>query len=210
MANQGFQVYKPARIFRFGQWVNIHYWTEEDDIFLRSQYRHTMESLRKLANSLDVTENAVRQRLTRLGILRQAVKWTKPELAFLERNYNKHSNKVLAAKLHKSQNSVVAKAHRLRIKKRNRVGWFTKTEVAAILGVDTGWITRRMKNGQCNLEMHPFDDEKPPQKSRYDSWKISEKALRDFICTYPEELTGCNVDFVMLVDILAGIKVPYH
>lgn len=207
---RGFQVNKPARIFRFGQWVNMHYWTEEEDMLLRQEYRHSIESLRTLGKRLGVTENSVRQRLTRLGILRQAVRWTPSELEFLEENYNKKSNKVLAKLLHKSVNSVVAKAHRLQVKKRNRDGWFTKTEVANILGVDAGWITRRLKNAQCNLEMQPFDTDKLPKAGYYNSWKISEKSLRDFIRTYPEELTGCNVDFTMLVDILAGIKVLHH
>jgi len=207
---KGFQVYRPTKIFRYGQWINIHYWSSGEDMILRQNYKHTMESLRQLADKLGVTEDSCRQRLTRLGILRQAVRWSESELRILENNYDKKSNKVLAKMLHKSQNSIVAKANRLRMKKRNRDGWFTKTEVANILGVDMGWITRRMKNGQCKLEMTPFDNERVPSKGHYDSWRISEKALRDFIRTYPEELTGCNVDFVMLVDILAGIKYQYH
>jgi len=30
--------------------------------------------------------------------------------------------------------------------------------------------------------------------------------LRDYIIKYPGDLTGHNVDFVMLVDVLAGVK----
>lgn len=202
-----FAVYMPNKIFRFGQWVNIHHWTEEDDMYIRSRYTYTIESLRELGRHFGVSENSIRQRLTRLGILRQSVRWSASELQYLEENYDKYPNRVLAKKLHKSVNSITAKARRLRVKKMNRDGWFTETDVAKIFGVDVGWITRRLKSGQCNLEMRPFDTDKPPSQGHYNSWKISEKALRDFIRKYPEELTGCNVDFVMLVDILAGVKI---
>lgn len=207
MQGKGFQVYKPDKIFRFGKWINIHYWTEEDDLLLRKNYKHTTKSLRQLSTQLDVTENSVRQRLTRMGILRQAVLWTPSEIQFLEENYDKKPNATLARLLHKSVSSVTAKAHRLRTKKQSRSGWFTLTEVASIFGVDIGWIRRRLKSGQCTLDIAPFDSGRIPQKGQYDSWMISEEALRDFIRTYPDELTGCNIDIVMIVDILAGIKV---
>ncbi len=204
---KGFQAYKPDRIFRFGQWVKIHYWTEEEDVVLRRDFRHTVKSLRELAVNFGVTENAVRQRLTSLGVLWQTVKWNKQELEYLEENYNKLSVRVIAEQLHKSRNSVTAKAHRMGITSRvkGKDGWFSMAEVAQIFGVDAGWIRRRLNNG-LKMEREPYDPMRQPEKGSYAPWRVSEESLRDFIRKYPEELIGHNVDFVMLVDILAGVK----
>lgn len=197
----------PKQIFRRGQWMNIHSWTEEDDALLRRDYRYTLQSLEDLALKVGATKDSVRQRLTRLGLLKLTiVKWTPEEERFLEENYTRLSPIVISRRLHKSPNSVVAKAHRLGVTSRVRDGWFTLGEVARILGVDPGWIQRRLHNG-FRFEMEPHNPGKLPAKSSYSPWHISEESLRDFIRRYPEELTGRNVDFVMLVDILAGLKV---
>lgn len=203
---KGFQVYKPERIFRFGQWVVLHHWTEDEDVILRRDYRHSVASLRDLGVHFGVSENAIRQRLNRMGILRQGVKWSDKDIQYLTENYAKLSPRVIAKRLHKSVNTVVAKAHRLHITNRARDGWFTKNEIAEIFGVDQGWINRRINGRGLRLDIEPYDPERMPSKGSYASWRISERALREFIRRYPEELTGLNVDFVMLVDILAGVK----
>ena len=204
---KGFQVYKPEYIFRFGKWVKIHHWTEEELVILRRDYRHTVGSLRELGKRFEVSENSIRQQLGRMGLLRHSVVWSERDKRYLIDNYKKYSPQTLAKRLHKSVNSVTAKACRLKITSRARDGWFTKSDVAEIFGVDIGWITRRMNSGGLKFEMEPYNPERPPRKGFRDSWRISEDALRDFIRRYPEELTGLNVDFVMLVDILAGVKV---
>lgn len=204
---KGFQVYKPDRIFRYGQWVSLHHWSEREDVILRRDYRHSVESLRELALRFGVTEGAVRQRLTRMGILRQAVRWSPKEEEYLRENYGKISSRVMSERLGKSRNTVVKKAHRLGVSSRVRDGWFTKKEVAEIFGVDQGWINRRINGRGLKFEIEPYDPNRVPKQGSYAPWRISEGALCDFIRRYPEELTGLNVDFVMLVDILAGIKI---
>lgn len=201
---KGFAKHKPARVFRYGQWVNMHYWTDEERAILRRDYRNDMASLHKLAHRFGVSERSTRQALTRLGVLRQAVRWTPEEEEYLMRNHGKMSVKVLAQRLHKSSNSVAAKAHRLDVLFRHKDGWFTKQEIGEILGVDQGWITRRINRG-LKFEIKPHDPDKVPEKGSHAAWHISEKAFKDFLRRYPEELTGLNVDFVMLIDILAGI-----
>jgi len=205
---KGFQTYRPDRIFRFGQWVKIHYWAEEEDVVLRRDFHHTVKSLRELAVKFGVSENAVRQRLTSLGVLWQTVKWSNSEMNYLVENYDKLSVSVLAKRLHKSRNSVAAKAHRMKITSRSasRDGWFTMNDVAQIFGVDAGWIRRRIDSGMV-MRREPHDPTGVvPSKGNYNPWHVSENALRDWIRRHPEELTGHNVDFVMLVDILAGVK----
>lgn len=185
--------------------MHIHNWTVEERDFLRREYRYTIQSLKELAAKMGLTDSSIRQQLTRMGLLKLTGRWTEAEEAFLVENYSRLSLLTISRKLHKSSNAVVGKAHRLRVTSRVRDGWFTMQEVSRILGVDQSWIRRRMSNG-FQLEMGPHDPGRPPVKGSYAPWHISEEALRDFIRRYPEELTGHNVDFVMLVDILAGVK----
>lgn len=196
----------PDRVFRYGRWISIHNWTDEERNFLRNNYRYTIASLKELAKRLNLTANSVRQQLSRMGLLKLCVWWAEKDQSFLEENYGRLSLAVIANRLGRSVNSVVAKAHRLEVRNRGaRDGWFTMEDVARILGVDQSWIKRRLRNG-FKFEMEPHDPERLPAKGSHAPWHISEKSLKDFIRRYPEELTGHNVDFVMLVDILAGVK----
>jgi len=203
---KGFQTYKPDKVFRYGQWIQIHHWTEDERDYLRRNYRYTIESLKSLALKLGVSDSSVRQQLTHLGALKLTGRWSMESQSFLETNYGKLSNRKISERLGKSVNAVTGKAHRLGITGRGKDDWFSMKEMAQILGVDQSWIRRRLGNG-FKLEISPHDLEHTPKKGQYSSWHISRKSLREFIRKYPEELTGHNVDFVMLVDILAGVKV---
>lgn len=204
-ADKGFKVHKRDWMFRNGRWIRIHNWTSEEDLILRRDYRYSTDSLRRLSVRFGVSEHAVRLRLTRLGLLRQPIQWKKGELKFLAANYDKYSIAALAKMLKRSQSAVASQAHRQRVCRRVRDGWFTKTDVAWILGVDPAWVDRRIRNGH-KVDVRPFDVSRDLGQTKHAGWMISEQSLRDFIRRYPEELTGHNVDFVMLVDILVGVK----
>jgi len=180
--------------------MKTHKWTKEDEEILVRDYRNNNESLKYLAQKIGISESSVRSKLGKLGLLKQTTWWTAEELEYLEENYGSVTLEVLMKKLKRSSISIFVKAHRLKVSKTTRSGWFTQSEVARILGVDAGWIKRRIEKGYV-LERKKFHKE--DQKV---VWRISEKSLRNFIRTYPEELTGHNVDFVMIVDILAGVK----
>ena len=130
--------------------------------------------------------------------------WTSEELELLPELAEGLSVLDIARKLDRSENSVKTKLLRLHVSRRNRSGWFTEQEVCEILGVDHKWLKRRP------IKMVPFDCNHHPRKGKSTPWKITETDLKDFICTYPEEIASKDFDFVMVVDILAGIKVPYH
>jgi len=197
----------PEWIFRKGQWVHTHNWTEEERDFLRREYKNTIESQKELALEMGVTVPSIRGQLARIGILRLCVWYSKEDQRFLEENYSKLPPEVIARRLHKSINSVTKKACRLGLSNRIRDGWFNLEDVSKILGVTTGWVKRRMDHG-FELKIKPYHPDKQPKKGEFTPWYISEKSLRDFIRRYPEELQGRNVDMVMIVDILVGVKSP--
>ncbi len=177
-----------------------HIWTEDEEDLLRKRYRNNKESLDELCQIIGVGEGSLRSKLGRLGLLKQTIWWTDKEMRYLEKNYQAMSIVTMSSKLGRSLGSVTSKVHHMKVCKTVRDGWFTQNEVAKILGVDAGWIKRRIGHGYV-LDRELFHEE-----GKKIVWRISEKSLRDFIRTYPEELIGHNVDFVMIVDILAGIK----
>ena len=111
--------------------------------------------------------------------------------------------RAVARKMNRSINSVVVRSKRLNISRRVRNGWFTKTECMAILGHDHKWIQRRIDSGALQASYHY--DHRPSQIGG-SAWHITEAALKRFIKSYPEELVGCNIDIITIVDIVSGVN----
>lgn len=108
---------------------------------------------------------------------------------------------MMAKNLHRSVNAVAGRIQRLGLRHRYRDGWYTKTEVCEILGVDQHWVQRRIDAGVLRATYHNGER---PGKGGMRMWHIAEKELRGFVIQYPQELNGRNVDIVQLVDVLVG------
>ena len=104
--------------------------------------------------------------------------------------------------MHRSENSVVLRSQRLGLYRRDRTGWFTKKDVAEMLGVEHKWVQRRIDSGVLKATYH-YDER--PQKTGQSAWHISPRALRKFIRTFCHELNGRNVDLMELVHVLVGV-----
>jgi len=201
----GFAVNMPRVIFRKGQSIRIHSWTEEEDEFLRKNFKHSRASLRAISKELGLGMEVVRQRLYAIGIKKKDKVWSSNEDASLTREYSSMPTPAIARAHNRTERSITARAYKLHLSKIERDGCFTMEEATQILGVDTAWLRRRMNNGH-HLEAVPFDPERPPKKGNCAPWCITRKALRDFIRAYPSELSGRDVDLVTIVDLLVGIK----
>ncbi len=191
-----------------GRGIHQHTWTEEELLFIRLNYRYTVQSQEEMALTIGCTVNAVRHQLIKARLCRSViVSWSEEEENFLREKYNSLSVFTIAKKLHRSASVVTAKAYRMKVsgRRRGRDNWFNMKDVTLILGVDSGWVSRRLQNGS-KLKMSPHSPNSSPGRLGNAAWHISERSLRDFIRRYPEELAGRNVDMVMLVDILAGVK----
>ena len=181
-----------------------HQWTEEERAIIRRDYQGTLSSRAELAGRLGVTPFAVAGQVARLGMSKRDNRraWTPEEDRYLLENMNKFSCYTVARHLGRSINAVVIRSKRLGISLRARDGWFTKNDVCEILGVDHKWIQRRIESGHLKATFHYM---RRPSKIGGTCWHIKESDLKKYIRTYPQELTGRNVDIVMIVDILAGV-----
>ena len=128
--------------------------------------------------------------------------WTPQEKEKLEKLIPQFCPRLIAKKMHRSLNSVVVMAKRLNAPKRVREGWFTKREVCEILGHDHKWVQARIDSGALKASSHYGGT--PTQKGM-SAWHIEEHDLVRYIREYPQELVGCNIDIIMIVDLLAEI-----
>ena len=184
-----------------GTW---HRWTEEEIEIVVRDYAHTHESRRRIAEKLGVTEFAVAGIIAMKGIAKRddRRRWTPQEKVRLAELVPTYSPRKVAKIMKRSINSVVVMSKRIGVSRRARNGWFTKREVCEILGMDHKWVQRRIDSGALKASYHY--DHRPSQLGG-SAWHIDEAHLKEFIRRYPEELTARNLDFIMVVEILAGV-----
>lgn len=199
---------KPRKYTRAG--AKNHTWTEEERAIIRREYKHTRSSLHWLADYLTmftgdkITIYSVRGQVQTMGIAKSDDRrpWTPKEDEKLRRLAGQYNVRLVAKKMHRGLGSVTNRIKRLKVSRRERIGWFTKSEVMAILGHDHRWVQARIDSGALEATYH-YDTR--PCQGGLNSWHITEKALVTFIRTYPEVLVGCNIDIITIVDMLAGV-----
>ena len=181
-----------------------HKWTDEERDIIRRDYKHTHKSRQELAARLGVTEFGVAGQISTMGIAKSDDRrpWTPQEKEKLANLIPRYCVRVIARMMHRSLNSVVVMATRINTSRLVREGWFTKREVCEILGHDHKWAQARIDSGALKATYHY--GKRPTQKGM-SAWHIEEADLVQFIRKYPQELVGCNIDIIMIVELLAGI-----
>ena len=188
-----------------------HRWTDEEREIVRRDYKGTNASAEFIAYCLSamtgerVTKYAVKGQVQRLGINTKPDRkpWSPEQDERLAELIGKYAPQRIARMMGRSINSVIVRAKRIGCSRRVRNGWFTKKEVCEILGVDHKLVQRWIDSRQLRASWH---NETRPQKSGKSYWHIEEKHLKDFLLRYPTELVGRNVDLVLILDIVAGIR----
>jgi len=179
-----------------------HKWTEAETDIVRRDYDGTNLSALRIASKLGITRNAVKWQVHRLGLaMDKSPRWTDREVKILTEMITQYAPITIARRLSRSLNSVVVKSKRLRLSRRVRDGWFTKTEVCEILGVGHRKIQGYIDRGELKASYHT---ERKPQKYGMAMWHIETKNLRDFIKENIGDFQGRNVDLVMIMWLMNG------
>lgn len=177
-----------------------HQWTDEEREVVRRDYTGTNASAEAIANGLGVTKWGVKGQAAKLGILQQkSPPWTDEELELLRKEIYRRPVTEIAKKLHRSANAVKIKATKLKLKRRVRLGWYTKKAVGEICGVDHKKVQEWIDSGALRATWHYG---KKPSKAGMSSWHIEAEDLKEFIIYYCEELLGRNVDIQQIVWLL--------
>ena len=186
-------------------YTHNHCWTDEERLIVRRDYKGDQASAQAIADGLGISFYAVKAQVQKMGIsFQDRHYWSRKEDEQLEELMPRHCPGKVAKLMHRSINSVVLRAKRLGLSRRDRDGWYTKRDVCELLGVDHKWIQLRIDCGA--LKAQPHNPDMPPKKDGGSSWEIQEEDLIDYIRTYPQELMGRNVDIIGLVDILCSLK----
>ena len=190
-----------------------HKWTPEEEDIVRQRYRGTHLSQRDIADFLNhagaqppISQFAVQGRVTKLGLgQRENRRWTEREMNHLIEWTGKYPPALIAQKLKRGMISVTVKMKKMGLLRRSRTGWYTKKDVAEMLGVEHKKVQRWMDDGY--LPAVPYQE--MPQKNGGGQWYIAEADLRAFILRFPQELIGRNLDLCQVFDILvpAGASV---
>jgi len=181
-----------------------HKWTDDERDIIRRDYQHTHKSRQELAARLGVTEFGVAGQISNMGIAKSDDRrqWTPQEKERLAKLIPRYCSRRIARMMHRSLNSVVVMSNRIHVSRLIREGWFTKREACEILAHDHKWVQARIDSGALKATYHY--EERPTQKGM-SAWHIEEADLVQFIRKYPQELVGCNIDIIMIVELLAGI-----
>ena len=183
-----------------------HKWTDEERLIVRRDYRGTNASAQQIAQRLGVSFYGVKGLIQKMGIsFRPDMRrWTGKEEELLAELITRYPPHLVAKRLKRGVTSVIVKSKKLGLSRRARDDWYTKNEVAGILGVAHHWVQKRIENGALRATWH---NGVKPQKNGGARWHIAQEDLHNFIRRYPHELSGRNVDMVQVVEILAGILV---
>lgn len=180
-----------------------HKWTEEKREIVRRDYQGTHASRNAIAGKLGVTPFAVQGQISKMGLCKRVAHrpWTLEEEARLAELAQRYSSHTIARKLHRSLNAVVVRMKRLGIDRKIRDGWYTKMEVAQMLGVDHKRIQAFIDAGKLKASWH---DGHKPGRFGMSRWHIKDKDLRKFIIDHAIEFTGRNVDLFSIVHLVAN------
>lgn len=189
-----------------------HKWTPEEEDIVRQQYRGTHQSQRDIADYLNragaqppISQYAVQGRIMKLGIgQRENRRWTESEIRRLREWTGRLRPEEIATRLKRGRISVQVKQKKMGLCLRTKDGWYTKKDVAEMLGVEHKKVQQWMDDGY--LKAVPY--RAMPQKNGGGQWYIAEADVRAFLLRFPQELIGRNLDLCQVFDILvpAGVN----
>ena len=196
--------------------MNWHNWTDEEKELIRARYTGTKQSARVIAEQLSqlgngvVTAPMVSHMLDRLNLRRVTYgperAWTPEEDEKIEELSQKMPIDRIAHYLGRTPTAVRLRMTRTGVSAVNRVGWYTKSEVMQILGVDHRIVQRWIDSGA--LKANWYREGHKPGPHGMSEWQIQEEDLKDFIMKHSIELTGRNVDLFTIVTMLGASANP--
>ena len=185
-----------------------HKWTDEERDIVRRDYDGHNHTAHLIALKLSyitgdrITFNAVKGQAAKMGILRnKSPDWTDKETELLQEMITQYSPMKIAKRLHRSLNAVVVKSKRLGLSRRFRDGWYTKRDVAEMLGVDHKKIQKYIDSGHLKAHYHTGVK---PKKNGGACWHIKQEDLIRFIVNNVGDFHGRNVDLTTIVWLITG------
>jgi len=171
-----------------------YYFNDFTDRLIRERYDGTTVAIDGLATSLNMPRWAVKRRAQVLGLARAKEKpWSQAEVDYLEANYHCRSILTLAKNLKRSTTAIALKAKRQGIRKFDE--GYTASSLSQALGIDSHKVSQWIDMGLIKASRRHTQREN-------DMYLVTDRAVREFMLTYPTELDLRRADPVWLVDVL--------
>jgi hypothetical protein len=157
-------------------------------------YDGTSERITLIQKELQVPRKVVKHWAGKIGVTRVTkIEWTVHEISYLERYYGKKSLHDIAKDLKKSYDSTRKKAFFLGLRGGlKNLDHYTGTDLKEAFGCKYERIQMWIKKGW----IRGFE--------QGGAMQFTDKNIRDFIVTHPTEIDQRRVDWLWVVDILAG------
>ena len=187
----------------------VKHWTDEELDSIRVAFDQSYRSVEVLAKRFGVSPNAVSHMVDRMGIrIVKRRRWSQRDEERLEEMLSEYSVDEVARRTGRSLIAIVVKAKRMKLVSNHRSEWYTSQDTAALLGMNSSTVVNRIKAGTLKASAH--NSLHPPRKGLSGAWHIHRDDLKDYVQRHPEDLQGRNVDMLLLVDLLCGVKAKYH
>jgi hypothetical protein len=166
-----------------------------------SQYDGTSEHIDELARRLQVPRWTVKKWGQQLGMARQKEPfWTPEDEAFLERNLHNKSIAEIAKTLGRTKTAVKLKAKRIGVNKTMQEG-YTMRGLCMALGCDHHKVERWLEYGWLKGKRRKTERSKAQGG---DVWYFTDRDIRKLIVMHPTEIDHRRIDWLWMVDLLAG------
>lgn len=178
-------------------------WTPPEHSIVRLYFKGTRESIDFITQVIQDrfgiyrSYDAVRHQAKLMGLTKcKGLRWGKKDAELITELAGKYTAKQIARKLNRSLHAIHSKARKLGVvlDSCSRNDWYTLCDLMEIFGVAdstiNNWVSQKL------LKCTKYDE---------GTYKFQSKDVKSFICKYPMELTGRNVDLLQIV----GILCPY-
>ena len=160
----------------------------------------TTDDLMRYFAPRGIPRSKVKKWASALGLARKKEPlWTEREIAFLERHLHKKSLGDIARELGRTKVAVKLKAKRLGMNKTQE--GYTMRGLCLALGCDHHKVEKWLSLGW--LKGKRRQSERTMQQGG-DMWLFTDKAIRQLIRNHPNEIDPRRMDWLWVVDLLAG------
>jgi hypothetical protein len=153
-----------------------------------------------IAMKLGVPDFIVRKWAGKL--VKRGFNWSQEETDFLEENFPKMTPEKIAEHLGRTVNAVRGRMQRMQLYKVCKNG-YTMQDLMLGFGIgDHRKIKQWIDNGWLKGKKLSMID----SPARQQHWSFKDKNVRDFIIAHPDQIDQHKIDWLWVVDILAGDK----
>lgn len=178
-------------------------WTDDKDEIVRVKFGKVPAW--QIGQELEPKASAkqVYRRARQLGLTSVRYGWSLADDKIIYDNADKMHPSEIRKLLSRdrSEDCISWRIHRLGIKVRNAGEWLHAASFATMTGINRHWVGKLIELGF--LKATRYNSNKPSEHGWY---KIKKEDAIDFCRKYPCELQGRNVDMILLIDTLVGVK----